>query len=130
MGCDDFTSSSSSSDTKTNLELTCVISTSTQIPLQSGDIGFYDCGKYRIIVTTNTKLLQTRESCSGFNSAKFSELLLGDTLFVKYDSENIDYSKKPTEVRAQNIEAYGIECISGSFATDPDDGCDVCDFIN
>lgn len=124
-GCIDEGGGSGSKKSSDSLEIICKVQTKTKVPFQSGDIGFYDCGPYRVIVTRETSILETRNSCSGFNDGSYDSINIGDTFFVSHTPKNIDYSKSPTEVRASKIEAYGEECIGGSYIDD--DPCSSCD---
>lgn len=131
-GCDHSSSSSSSvaSEGGGNLQETpCKVQGTTKVALQDGDIGFYDCGQYRVVVTTKTKLLHSRESCSGLAEVGFDFVKIGDTLFVGYKSEDADYLSSPTILRATYIEGYRPGCINGTSTNLVDDissDCDAC----
>lgn len=122
MGCDDSSSSSSGSV----IEVQCQIQGITPVAFKDGDIGFYDCGAYRIIITENTKLLHTRDSCSGLASVEFGYPSTGDILFVGYKSSNADFASSPTVIRATYVEGYKQDCISGGGLPETDPTCDVC----
>jgi hypothetical protein len=130
-GCDDSSSSNSvNSESGGSLQETpCVVQGTTEVPLQEGDIGFYDCGNYRVVVTTKTKLLHSRESCSGLSTVDFGYVEVGDTLFVGYKTDDADYSSKPTILRATYIEGYKPDCINGTntnLTQSVTSDCDKC----
>jgi hypothetical protein len=124
IGCD-FSSSSSSSSGGEN-EINCKVQRKSNVQFKSGDVFMYDCGSYRVFVTESTKsLIRGRSSCSGFDDVAPDGFENGDTLFVNFKKDNIDYAKDPTEVRASSIEGYPSECVGGY--TPPDgNGCDTC----
>ncbi|MFA7219755.1 MAG: hypothetical protein WC119_04555 [Synergistaceae bacterium] len=131
-----LTSCNDSDDTSTpkgDIETSCVVMMKSQVPLQGGDIGFFDCsGNKRIVFTTETSAVRQRKSCSGFDSAGWNDIKIGDTLFVTYHSSDVEYGTSPAIFRARIIEAYREECVSGTITVNSngEPGCSTCDFFN
>lgn len=126
MGCDIGSSGSSgSSSSGSVIEVQCVVRGKSNAGLGfEGDLGFYDCGPYRIRVTPNTKIIRERESCSGLASANYADVLIGDILFVKHRTDKADYASNPSILEAVVVEAYPEGCISGRIPSEKD--CDTC----
>lgn len=123
MGCDHDSSGSNKSSV---IEVQCEIQGITPIAFIEGDIGFYDCGAYRIIITVDTKLIHSRESCSGLSIVNFGYPSIGDILLVGYKTENADFGSSPTIIRATYVEGYTSDCITGTIVSQPDPDCKVC----
>lgn len=125
VGCD--VSSSSSSGSSSVLEVNCTIQGITPVPIDDGDIGFFDCGQYRIVVTEDTKLIHSRESCSGLRAVDFNYFQVENILFVGYETKNADYKSSPTVIRPNYVEGYFYECLHGSSTNLVDNPCNTCD---
>jgi hypothetical protein len=128
IGCDSGSSSSNKEDSI--VEISGKVLRKSAIPQQDGDIGFYDTGKVRIYVTSDTKIMRSRGSCSGFDRVNFSDVQLDDVLFVKYRADDAQWYPAPPAIRASAIEAFSVQCLTYSeLPMSTVDDCAPCSFM-
>jgi len=126
IGCESDSSSDSEDVGESLIRTRCVVQTRTPVALQEGDIGFYDCGTFRIVVTDVTRIFHTRDSCSGLFEADFRTVESGDILYVDYFVKDADYMSSPTILRPVNIEGYRPDCLTNNLAqVQSDESCNT-----
>jgi hypothetical protein len=123
----------SSSDSRSNgslIEAICEVTGINNVINDADVLKTFNCSNgYRILFTTETTALKQRTSCSGFDNANPNDIDIGNILFVKYYSDEVNWANKPVEIRAVKIDAYRPECISGIPSEEGGD-CSLCDFFN
>ena len=119
-GCDPFDSSSSGDGEDgegRNLEFVTVVERYGDSGLEEGEIRFFDgSGNKRVVVTSSTVLLGQTSSCGGLTSYRPNQVIRGDRLIVRYNTDNQIFERSRHVVRASRVEVYSERCI-----TDPPD---------
>jgi len=66
---------------------------------------------WRVVVTKNTKVFVTRESCSGLDETSHLNVKLDYTIVFLFDYSDVIYENTYTVVRPKRIEAYSPACV-------------------
>lgn len=72
----------------------------------------YDGEGWRVIATENTKVYVQNQDCTGLNKANPSNVIIGMTMFFKFEQDDVNYVGSPNVVRAKIIEAFRPECLA------------------